>query len=108
MTHPGNHKGQTPHEGIAAFVLGMAEAARGLKTHGLAVLLENTVGSGANLGSRFEELHMIRELARLKLIWMSGTAWIRATSLPPGSTSRSVTDCSGRWIMRIRFWGWGT
>lgn len=64
VTHPGNHKGQTPHEGIAAFVLGMAEATRGLKTHGLAVLLENTVGSGANLGSRFEELHMIRELAR--------------------------------------------
>ena len=64
VTHPGNYKTQTLHEGIAAFVLGMGEAARGLKTHGLTVLLENTVGSGAQIGSRFEELHMIRELAK--------------------------------------------
>lgn len=64
VTHPGNHKGQSMHEGIGAFVLGMAEAARGVRTRGLTVLLENTVGSGAQIGSRFEELHMIRELAR--------------------------------------------
>jgi deoxyribonuclease-4 len=63
VMHPGNHKGQTMHEGIAAFVLGMAEAAQGLKTQGLTVLLENTVGNGAQIGSRFEELKMIRELA---------------------------------------------
>jgi deoxyribonuclease-4 len=64
ITHPGNYRGQTAHEGIASFVLGMAEAARDLKTHGLTVLLENTVGAGAQIGSRFEELHMIRELAK--------------------------------------------
>lgn len=67
VTHPGNYKSRTLHEGIAAFVLGMAEAARNLKTRGLAVLLENTVGSGAQIGSRFEELHMIRELARTEM-----------------------------------------
>ncbi|MCU1258387.1 MAG: Endonuclease, partial [Bryobacterales bacterium] len=64
VTHPGNYKSRTLHEGIAGFVLGMAEAAQGLKTRGLTVLLENTVGSGAQIGSRFEELHMIRELAK--------------------------------------------
>jgi deoxyribonuclease-4 len=64
VTHPGNHKAQSMHEGIAGFVAGMAEAAKGLRTRGLTVLLENTVGSGAQIGSRFEELHMIRELAK--------------------------------------------
>lgn len=64
IAHPGSHKGQTMHEGIAAFVLGMAEAAQNLKTHGLTLLLENTVGNGAQIGSRFEELHMIRDLAK--------------------------------------------
>ncbi len=62
VIHPGNYKGQTLHQGIAGFVLGMAEAAAGLDTSGLTVLLENTVGSGAQIGSRFEELRMVRDL----------------------------------------------
>lgn len=62
VIHPGNYKGQTLHRGIAGFVLGTAEAAAGLETSGVTILLENTVGSGAQIGSRFEELRMIRDL----------------------------------------------
>ena len=50
-------------EGSAAFVLGMAEAAEGLKLDGLTVLLENTVGAGAQIGGKLEELRCIRDLA---------------------------------------------
>jgi deoxyribonuclease-4 len=63
VLHPGNYKGQSLNEGIAAFVLGFAEAAKGFKAPGLTVLLENTVGSGAQIGGRFEELDLIRQLA---------------------------------------------
>jgi deoxyribonuclease-4 len=44
-------------------VLGLAEAAQGFRAPGLTVLLENTVGSGCQIGSRFEELRTIRDLA---------------------------------------------
>jgi deoxyribonuclease-4 len=63
VLHPGNYKGQSLEEGIAAFVLGMAEAARGFHAPGVTVLLENTVGNGCQIGSRLEELRMIRDLA---------------------------------------------
>ena len=56
-------KGQSLEQGIAAFVLGLAEAAQGFRAPGLTVLLENTVGSGSQIGRRFEELRMIRDLA---------------------------------------------
>jgi deoxyribonuclease-4 len=61
VVHPGNFKGQSPAEGISAFVRGMAEAAHGLKLDGLTVLLENTVGAGSQIGGKLEELHCIRE-----------------------------------------------
>jgi len=63
VLHPGNYKGQSVEQGIAAFVLGLAEAARGFRAPGLTVLLENTVGAGCQIGGRFEELRMIRDLA---------------------------------------------
>ena len=63
VVHPGNYKGYTPLEGIAAFVLGMAEAARAIPAPNVTVLIENTVGAGFQIGSRFEELRMIRDLA---------------------------------------------
>ena len=62
VLHPGNHKGQSLQEGLAAFVLGMVEAAAGLQLAGLTVLLENTVGAGCQIGGKLEELHCIREL----------------------------------------------
>lgn len=63
VLHPGSYKGQSLEQGIAAFVQGLAEAARGFRGPGLTVLLENTVGSGCQIGSRFEELRAIRDLA---------------------------------------------
>jgi deoxyribonuclease-4 len=63
VLHPGNFKGQSIEQGIAAFVLGLAEAAHGFRDPGLIVLLENTVGSGSQIGRKFEELRMIRDLA---------------------------------------------
>lgn len=63
VLHPGNFKGQTLEEGLAAFALGLAEAAEGFAAGGLTVLLENTVGSGNQIGRRFEELRFIRDLA---------------------------------------------
>jgi deoxyribonuclease-4 len=63
VLHPGSFRGQTLQEGIAAFALGLAEAAQGFQRPGLTVLLENTVGSGNQIGQRFEELRTIRDLA---------------------------------------------
>ncbi len=63
VLHPGNHKGQPLQQGIAAFVLGLAEAAEGFEPRGVTVLLENTAGSLNQIGSKFEELRLIRDLA---------------------------------------------
>jgi deoxyribonuclease-4 len=62
VLHPGNFKDQSLEQGIAAFASGLAEAAHGFHAPGLTVLLENTVGSGSQIGRKFEELRMIRDL----------------------------------------------
>jgi len=63
IAHPGNYKGQTIEQGILNVLESVAEAARGLELGKLMLLLENTAGAGAQLGSRFEELHVMREYA---------------------------------------------
>jgi|SRR6185312_4943277 len=63
VLHPGSYKNQTIEGGIAALVAGLTEAARGFRAPALTVLLENTVGAGAQIGSRFEELQTIRDQA---------------------------------------------
>jgi deoxyribonuclease-4 len=63
VAHPGNYKGQTIEEGILHFLEGVAESARSLNFEKLMLLVEGTVGAGAQLGSRFEELHVIRDYA---------------------------------------------
>jgi deoxyribonuclease IV len=63
VLHPGNYKNQSLEQGLAAFALGLAEAAAGFSAPGLTVLLENTVGGGTKIGQRFEEIRMIRDLA---------------------------------------------
>ena len=62
VTHPGSYKGQPLEQALAAFALGLAEAAGG-HARQVRVLLENTAGSGFHLGGRLEELRVIRELA---------------------------------------------
>jgi deoxyribonuclease-4 len=62
VLHPGSYKGQSLEAGIAAFVQGLHDVAAGVRT-GVTVLLENTVGCGAQIGGRFEELRAIRDSA---------------------------------------------
>src|SRR5690349_17568477 len=62
VTHPGSYKGQSLEQALAAFALGLAEAA-GDRRPQVTVLLENTAGSGFHIGGRLEELRIIRELA---------------------------------------------
>ena len=64
VVHPGNCRGRSVEEGIASFALGLRDAARRFRAESVTVLLENTAGSGACIGSRFEELQSIRESAR--------------------------------------------
>ncbi len=64
VLHPGSYRGRSCEEGIDSFVLGLRDAAAGFRSPGLTVLLENTAGAGCHIGSRFEELQSIRELAR--------------------------------------------
>jgi deoxyribonuclease-4 len=47
-------------EGIAAVARGLAEAAAGLALRRTMVLIENTVGAGAQIGGRLEELRAVR------------------------------------------------
>jgi deoxyribonuclease IV len=63
VLHPGSFRGSSVEQGIAAFVLGLRDAADGLPANRVRVLLENTAGAGSHLGSRFEELRSIRDLA---------------------------------------------
>ena len=63
VAHPGSYKNRTLEDGIRQVADSIAEAVDGMRVGGLALLLENTAGSGAAIGSRFEELAQIRRLA---------------------------------------------
>ncbi len=63
VAHPGNYKGQTCEQGVFALLEGLGAAAAGLKFGKLMLLVEGTVGAGAQIGGRFEELATIREFA---------------------------------------------
>jgi deoxyribonuclease-4 len=63
VAHPGSYKDQTLDKGMRRVARSIVEAARGVECDGLMLLLENTAGSGAALGSRFEELAEIRGIA---------------------------------------------
>jgi deoxyribonuclease-4 len=63
VAHPGSFAGQSLEEGIDQVARSLIEATRGLKLDGLTLLIENTAGSGAALGSGFAELAEIRRRA---------------------------------------------
>jgi deoxyribonuclease IV len=63
VAHPGNYRGHSVEQGIFHFLEGVATAAQGLETGKLVLLVENTAGAGAQLGSRLEELHAMSEFA---------------------------------------------
>ncbi len=59
VLHPGSYRNCSVEEGIAAFALGLRDAAHGFRAPNLTILLENTAGAGCHIGSRFEELREI-------------------------------------------------
>jgi len=63
VAHPGNYKEHSIEQGVVHVLEGVSEAARGLDRGKLTLLIENTAGAGAQLGSRLEELHLMREFA---------------------------------------------
>ncbi len=63
VAHPGSYRGQSVDEGIVNFAHGLAEAAQPLALGRVMLLLECTAGGGCLIGSRFEELRAIRDLA---------------------------------------------
>lgn len=64
VAHPGNHRGLSLERGLANVIQGIAEAAEGVETGELMLLVENTAGAGSQLGGRLEELALLREVGR--------------------------------------------
>ena len=64
VLHPGSRVGSPLEPALAAVADGLRQAARGLNLGRLRILLENTAGQGSVLGSRFEELAAMMEMAR--------------------------------------------
>ena len=67
VMHPGHCKGQPLEQGLMNVVEGLQEATQGITSDRLTILLENTVGAGGQIGSRFEELAVIREFAEPRM-----------------------------------------
>jgi deoxyribonuclease-4 len=63
VLHPGSAGERSAEEASASFAVGLRDAAKGFRSRRVTVLLESTAGCGTSLGSRFEELQSIRELA---------------------------------------------
>ena len=63
VVHPGNHKGVSLEEGMANVVQSLSEASEGFEPGITSILLECTAGAGNSIGSKFLELHAIREVA---------------------------------------------
>ncbi len=82
--HPGSYKGQPVEQAILALAESLAEAARGLRSTHLSLLIENTAGSGSALGSRFEELAAIRDAAQPRLDLAIGYCLDTAHALAAG------------------------
>ena len=64
VIHPGSHRDTTPEAAISSIAQGIRQAARGMKLGDLTILLENTAGQAASVGSKFEELRAILDLLR--------------------------------------------
>lgn len=61
VLHPGSYRGRDVEDAIRSFAVALRDAARGFRYSGVTVLIENTAGSGCAIGSRFEELRLLRD-----------------------------------------------
>ena len=78
VLHPGSYRGSTIDDGLSALTNGLASAAKGLRLDGLTILIENTVGAGCHLGSRFEELRWVRKQSDLPIGYCLDTCHLLA------------------------------
>lgn len=62
--HPGSAKGHPAEEAVRAVAEGLRDAAKGLASERLHLLIENTAGQGSALGSKLEELAEIARQAQ--------------------------------------------
>lgn len=68
VMHPGSAKDHPSLDAaLATLADSLAQAAKGLRTETLTLLLENTAGGGSTLGRSFEELKSIRDLVQPRL-----------------------------------------
>ncbi len=56
VTHPGSARDAGPSAGVRNCVESLRQAAKGLALNGVTILIENTAGQGAVIGSSFEEV----------------------------------------------------
>jgi deoxyribonuclease-4 len=84
VLHPGSYRGQSLEAGIETLAGSLAEAAAGLASDRLMLLLENTAGSGSAIGSRFEELAEVRRAAAGRLDFHIGFCLDTAHCLAAG------------------------
>ena len=93
VLHPGSYRGNSIEEGIAAFVLGLRDAAHGIHAPHLTVLIENTVGAGCHLGSRFEELQSIRDSSKGTLGRITRVVHDISAELKPARLLQYLSGC---------------
>lgn len=82
--HPGSYRGLTLEEGLRRVAESIGEAADGLSSRRLTLLVENTAGSGQALGSRFEELAELRRLVEGRINFRVGFCLDTAHCLAAG------------------------
>lgn len=70
--HPGSGKGEPAEAAIARFGGALPEALRGLQSQRLTILIENTAGQGAVLGSQLPELRALREAVQNRVEFAIG------------------------------------
>jgi deoxyribonuclease-4 len=99
VLHPGSYRGQSLEQGIAELVLGLKEAAAGVRSKNVTLLLKNMVGCGAQIGCRFEELRSVRDhaaaLTDLNLGYCLDTCHLLAAGFDiatAGGLERTVKD----------------
>jgi deoxyribonuclease-4 len=84
VAHPGSYRDQSIADAIYSLADGVAEAVDGVEHGGLTLLIENTAGQGAALGSKFEELAKMRELLLPRLRFPVGYCIDTCHSLAAG------------------------
>jgi len=99
VAHPGSFKGQSLEASLLTFVASLEEAARGIQSSKLWLLLENTAGQGAAIGRRFEEIGALQRLSAGKVEFEIGYCLDTCHCYAAGynvATADGLSDCLGQ------------